>query len=550
METADVEELDWLESQYVPQQAAALHLLLAISSPKGDNAFPEDTSYTIIFELLFELTSPIGLLGNLASICSIADRWRENSLTHKTIPDKWWVLFLNSLALALGCLANIVMYLHVKLWMARSITLTVTIACYIGSVVLYVSLLGACEYQYFGRNHVDVMRTSGYWEAACATSLYFLATVAMSLHMLYFRGRDLCTNISKRQHRLMSLCVVYMGWVAIGAASFEAKTMLDVSYVESVYYVVVSYLTLGYGDVVPTNDLGRALTIPFIYVGIILGGLVSIAVFQAILESARGKNLDAVIQRGRCELLKEWHASERSGILHRSDEESFQQMRALVKSSQLKNVVLHATLTLAWLVIFWLLGALIFMATEGWSYFIAFYMCAISLVGVGYGDYVPKSPGGRAIFIHWAMIALPTMSATVSSLTSLMQYVLVRKPKVLVSLYHHFRFLRQKEMPVELTDHLHKTRVVSPRPMPDLDTWHDFLEVAASPDGTSFSYEIWKRVIGALFDPIPLPLDYWISEDTPLRVPHLDERKFLSLVSLHIMQDISRKPPSSSSGSG
>lgn len=549
MDNAEVEELDWLESQYVPQQAAALHLLLAISSPKGENAFPEDTSHTIIFELLFELTSPICLLGNLASIISIADRWRMDSLTHKTIPDAWWVLFLNSLALALGCLANIVMYLHGKLWIARSSSLTITIVCYMGSVVLYASLLGACEYQYFGKDHVDVTRTSGYWEAACAISLYFSAAVAMSLHMIYFRERKLNTTISERQHRLMTLCIIYTGWIAIGAASFEAKTMLDISYVESVYYVVVSYLTLGYGDVVPNNDLGRALTIPFIYVGIILGGLVSIAVFQATLESARGKNLDAVIQRGRRELLKEWHASERSGNLHRSDEESFQQMRALVKKSQLRHVVLHATLAFAWLVVFWLLGALIFMATEGWSYFIAFYMCAISLVGVGYGDYVPKSSGGRAIFIHWAMMALPTMSATVSSLTSLIQYVLLRKPKALVSLSHYCRFLRRKNVPVELTEHLHKTRVISPRPMPDLDTWHDFLEVAASPDEASFSYDIWKRIIGAIFEPASLPPDYWISDDTPLRVPHLDERKFLSLVSLHIMQDINKKPRSDKSSS-
>lgn len=35
------------------------------------------------------------------------------------------------------------------------------------------------------------------------------------------------------------------------------------------------------------------------------------------------------------------------------------------------------------------------MATEGWSYFVAFFMCAISLAGVGYGDYVPKSNGGE-----------------------------------------------------------------------------------------------------------------------------------------------------------
>lgn len=120
--------------------------------------------------------------------------------------------------------------------------------------------------------------------------------------------------------------------------------MLSVSYLESVYYVVFSYLTLGYGDVVPFIALSRALAIPFIYIGIVLGGLVLIGIFQAILESARGKNLNASTQRGSLEVWNKWREAEQKGSLHKNDEEFFHEMRALVKSLHLMNFMLRATL--------------------------------------------------------------------------------------------------------------------------------------------------------------------------------------------------------------
>lgn len=90
MDTPDaLKKQNLLEDHYVTQKAAALHILLAVSSPKGEQALPEDTSCSIFFELLFELISPIGLLANLASIIFIAEKWLADSLTQVKIPDVW-----------------------------------------------------------------------------------------------------------------------------------------------------------------------------------------------------------------------------------------------------------------------------------------------------------------------------------------------------------------------------------------------------------------------------------------------------------------------------
>jgi len=46
----------------------------------------------------------------------------------------------------------------------------------------------------------------------------------------------------------------------------------------------------------------------------------------------------------------------------------------------------------------WLLGALVFAKLEGWSYWIAFYFCFVSMSTLGLGDFSPETQAGRAFF--------------------------------------------------------------------------------------------------------------------------------------------------------
>jgi hypothetical protein len=53
----------------------------------------------------------------------------------------------------------------------------------------------------------------------------------------------------------------------------------DWSYLDALYFSVISLLTIGYGDLVPTTDLGKVLTILYVIAGvsIILGFVDAIA---------------------------------------------------------------------------------------------------------------------------------------------------------------------------------------------------------------------------------------------------------------------------------
>ncbi|KAI8624287.1 hypothetical protein F5Y19DRAFT_467913 [Xylariaceae sp. FL1651] len=69
----------------------------------------------------------------------------------------------------------------------------------------------------------------------------------------------------------------------------------------------------------------------------------------------------------------------------------------------------------------WALGALVFLYAEkrvqDMDYFDSFYFCFVTLLTVGYGDISPKSNAGKAFFIVWSLIAVPTITVLIQALS-------------------------------------------------------------------------------------------------------------------------------------
>jgi Ion channel len=49
-------------------------------------------------------------------------------------------------------------------------------------------------------------------------------------------------------------------------------------------------------------------------------------------------------------------------------------------------------------------------------YFDALYFCFVALLTIGYGDFEVSSPAGKAAFVFWAFLAVPTMTILVASM--------------------------------------------------------------------------------------------------------------------------------------
>jgi len=78
--------------------------------------------------------------------------------------------------------------------------------------------------------------------------------------------------------------------------------------------------------------------------------------------------------------------------------------------------VSRLTVALLVFIVFWMVGSVVFMATEQWDFGRAVYFCFIAFTTVGYGDYSPKTPAGRSIFVAWALLGVAAMTILISIL--------------------------------------------------------------------------------------------------------------------------------------
>ncbi|KZO91976.1 hypothetical protein CALVIDRAFT_601812 [Calocera viscosa TUFC12733] len=96
------------------------------------------------------------------------------------------------------------------------------------------------------------------------------------------------------------------------------------------------------------------------------------------------------------------------------EEESYLEFKKRMDKEEEREF--YTKLGVAWSLffVFWMAGAAIFSKTEGWSFTIAMYFCFITFTTVGYGDYSPKSPAGRAIFCVWALAGVAAMTILIA----------------------------------------------------------------------------------------------------------------------------------------
>ena len=67
----------------------------------------------------------------------------------------------------------------------------------------------------------------------------------------------------------------------------------------------------------------------------------------------------------------------------------------------------------------WFAGAAIFKASEhkqSWSYFGSLYFAYTSLLTIGYGDFAPQSNSGKAFFVFWSLLAIPSLTILISNM--------------------------------------------------------------------------------------------------------------------------------------
>jgi len=173
------------------------------------------------------------------------------------------------------------------------------------------------------------------------------------------------------------------------------------------------------GDIVPKTVASRIMCMVFFFSGLLILGLIVSMTRNIVQKSFRPILSLNRTEKTRAKLLKD-NAETMGHYQDYRNHDQFLLMRTLHVKSLASSALIGTCLSVFIFIVFWTLGAMIFMFTESWDYFDALYFCFLCLITIGYGDFVPTTNAGRTFFVVWALSAIPMMTILINSVGEFM----------------------------------------------------------------------------------------------------------------------------------
>lgn len=352
------------------------------------------------------------------------------------ITDPKWLIAVNSVSLVFALSANISLLLNMSRRLTFEIAQPITIIGFYLAGFLLMALVGVASSSVFRIQPMEEHALGqAFYYAIIAAGIYFIIASLMAFTAFgAYKGhyaREF--RLTASQRTLMLQTIAFMVYLLLGALIFsyvEGWMFLD-----AVFWANFTLLTIGFGgEFVPKTHTGRSLLIPYAIGGLVTVGLVIGSIRSLILEHGKQKMAARFMEVKRQKVLKsidgETHTI-RISIFEKVEfsskglteaqrrEQEFRIMRRVQILSERKRRYTALALSTTAALLLWFLGALVFMYSEkpqGFSYFVALYYAYVSLLTIGYGDYVVQSNAGKAFMVFWSLLAVPTLTILISNM--------------------------------------------------------------------------------------------------------------------------------------
>ncbi|KAH8746163.1 potassium channel-like protein [Hyaloscypha sp. PMI_1271] len=381
-----------------------------------------------------------GPIASAFSVCALTVPWRVATLGQEVqelanyIDNPKWLIGVNAAQLAVALISNLFLFLNmagrVRFSIAQCI---IIIGWYISSVSLIALTATVATLLKFASPSEYALTQAYYYAVFSAVLYFFVATMMVVTVFGFYKGHyDEEFKLTVRRRSLMIQTSGFLFYLLSGAAVYAH--IEDWKYLDAVYWADYTILTVGIGDFAPSTHVGRSLLFPFATGGIIIIGLIICTIRSLVVDRGKVKMGTILVEKLRQRVLKELQKGQKGGTLDSVDfnlsrntyeaefhgsRQEFELMRQIQDQAITKrrwaSLLISAS---AWFVL-WFVSASIFKATEkaqSWSYFDSLYFTFTSLLTIGYGDFYPTSPAGKAYFVFWSLLAVPSLTILISNM--------------------------------------------------------------------------------------------------------------------------------------
>jgi potassium channel subfamily K len=381
-------------------------------------------------------------MANAFSICALVETWRVHIPSGadeghgERVEDPKWLIAVNSISLVFALTANMSLLLNMARRLSFAIAQPVTIlGWYLSSALLIALVVVASTPMFRIQPMQEHALSQAYYYGIIAAALYFLiASLMVFTAFGAWKGhysKDF--QLTPSQRTLMLQTIGFMCYLLLGALVFSKVEGWQ--FLDAVFWADFTLLTVGIGgEFVPKTHTGRSLLFPYAIGGLIMVGLVIGSVRSLILEHGKQKMSARFVEVKRQKVLSSIDYETRTITLgpfekitfsekglseKQRREQEFHVMRRVHELSERKRRYTALAISTVAALLLWFLGAVVFMHSEkpqGYSYFTWLYFAYTSLLTVGYGDLVVLSNSGKAFFVFWSLLAVPTLTILISNM--------------------------------------------------------------------------------------------------------------------------------------
>lgn len=230
---------------------------------------------------------------------------------------------------------------------------------------------------------------------------------------------SLTGRLDDHTRETLRMCVVYtVSYLGLAVVAYS-YIFEHWSVIDSLYFAVSTFTTVGYGDVEPKSESSQLFTIVFAVYGVIILGIFIGVVGHSIAEK-------------RAAATHRWKRSQKRRLLHSlfpeyrppsypSERDPLVQRRHSWWSdhASLLDDVWKVCKVEAPEILLVMLLALILGLREGWSMTSTFYFCIMSASTTGYGDYVPKTNADKIYCIFFLPLSVAVFGEVLGRIATL-----------------------------------------------------------------------------------------------------------------------------------